>query len=228
MPLHVIGAGFPRTGTHSLKTALNQLGLGPTYHFEEVLFERPEHIEFWRRVQKRKTYRWCEVLHEYGSAVDAPTCIYYRELMSKYPEAKIVLTIRDGSAWYKSYSDTILASAYEPLPSRLKTLATAIVNSKLRRRLPLLVSAQKDIKTVFLPHGQNNTQAAIERFESWNQEVIDTVPKNRLLVFRVADGWEPLCNFLGMDVPDTPFPHTNATADFIGRDVVGKLEEYSR
>jgi hypothetical protein len=208
--MRVIGAGFGRTGTTSLKAALEELGFGPSYTLSEV-FRNPEHVRVWEAASGPAggEVDWEGFLAGYGVAVDWPACSFYEELMEAFPEAPVILTVRDPEPWYESTRSTIHG---------------------LRRltRGPLLVRAAFALAGLFAPgvtgavrladhlvwedtfDGRFEDQAhAIEVFEGHNDTVRRRVPPERLLVFDVREGWAPLCDFFGVVVPDESFPRLN-------------------
>ena len=206
--MKVIGAGFGRTGTTSLKAALKELGLGPAYSLTEV-FENPQHVGFWEAARRGEEVDWQEFLAGYEVAVDWPACAFYGELMEAFPEASVVLTIRDPEPWYKSMRKTIyqlrkltngppfvraafaLASVFAPGPTGIAHLADRLVwEDSFDGRF-------------------DDRDYVMKVFEKSNEEVRRRVPPRRLLVFDVREGWEPLCEFLGVEVPDKPFPRLN-------------------
>jgi hypothetical protein len=193
MTLAVIGAGFGRTGTESMKLALEQLGLGPCHHMLEVL-RSPAQVATWRAVVQGSGPEWDEVYAGYHSAVDWPTAYYWRELGERYPDAKIVLTTRSVESWYESFSKTIL-----PVMQRSTdpdSLGLALVRDR-----------------VF--GGRIDDPAHIMSVYEQNvRDVQATVPRSRLLTYTIGDGWEPLCRFLDEPVPSEPFPRTNSKEDF--------------
>jgi len=200
--LKVIGAGFSRTGTYSLKQALEAVGFGPCYHMHEV-FGRPEHVALWANASSREP-DWSTMFAGYASVADAPACHYWRQIRNAFPGAKVILTVRDADSWYTSFSATVLEAMHRPdlLPvSAHPTLAMA-------RKLVL--------DEVFSGRIEDRAHA-IAVYESHNRAVIDSVDAQRLLVYRVNDGWAPLCAFLEVPVPAGPFPATNARAQFRAR-----------
>ncbi|MDP9458535.1 MAG: sulfotransferase family protein [Actinomycetota bacterium] len=208
--MKVIGAGFGRTGTTSLKRALEELGFGPSYSLNEV-FRNPEHVRVWEaaRGPAGKEVDWGGFLAGYGVAVDWPACSFYEELMEAFPEAPVILTVRDPEPWYESMRSTIYELrrlTHGPLPLRAAfRLAEPFVPSvtgtvRLADRLVW--------EDTF--HGRFEDRAyATEVFERRNEEVRRRVPPERLLVFDVREGWAPLCDFLGVEAPDKPFPRLN-------------------
>jgi hypothetical protein len=201
--MKVIGAGFGRTGTMSLKVALQRLDFGPCLHMIDLLSGNPELSDIFREAYDGKPTDWEAALQGWESAVDWPACSFYRQFMDRFPDAPVILNVRDGEGWYKSTYNTIYQAAMV-LPQTLEMEARPA--SKMLRR----VVWEGDLQGKFQDKG-----AALEIFERWNDEVRNSVPKDRLLEFNVIEGWEPLCAFLGVDVPDEPFPHLNDTQSFL-------------
>src|SRR5918999_1649939 len=208
--MRVVGAGFGRTGTTSLKAALEKLGFSPGYSLSEV-FANPEHVGFWEAAGRpaREVPDWEGFLAAYGVAVDWPACSFYEELMEAFPEAPVILTVRDPAAWYESTRSTIhelrrlttgplpvrmglaLAGPFAPGPAGVVRLADRLV-----------------WQDTF--HGRfGDRDHAMNVFEQSNEAVRRHVPPERLLVFDVREGWAPLCDFLGVEAPDGPFPRLN-------------------
>ena len=200
MALKVVGAGFGRTGTLSLKTALERLGFGPCYHMMEV-FPRPEHVAMWHRLAFEHTMDWDEIFRGFQATVDWPAARWWREIAAHYPDAKVLLSVRDPEAWYKSMSDTI----YQPMKSPAPDGAPEIVRlqSEMIRRSVLAETFDNRFE---------DKAHAIEVFKRHNQAVRDAIDPARLLVFDVREGWTPLCRFLGVPIPGEPFPRLNDTA----------------
>lgn len=202
MPLEVIGAGFGRTGTLALKTALEQLGFGPCHHMTDII-GNPEQVPFWNRAATGEPVEWEDFYNAYRSTVDWPSCHFYAELAERYPQAKIILTKRDPERWYDSMCDTILAT----MRSMGATNPKAVAEDHPMRFAGIIVSQ----KTFNFDFSKDNV---IRTFERHNEEVQRRIPAERLLVFDVAQGWEPLCAFLGVPVPDQPFPRVNDRQEF--------------
>ena len=199
--MEIIGAGFGRTGTMSLKVALEQLGYGPCYHMVE-LFEHPEHVEQWETAVRGEPVDWEEMFAGYLATVDWPGAAFYKELMEAHPEARVLLSVRDPHRWYESTKNTIYATV-NPSPEMIAAVGPA---PRLNNELIW--------KRTF---GENfeDRQHAIEVFERHNEEVKEHVPADQLLVYEVKEGWEPLCDFLGIETPKgKPFPHLNDTDSF--------------
>jgi Sulfotransferase domain len=206
MSLKVIGAGFGRTGTLSLKIALEELGLGPCYHMIEVN-AHPEHDALWLALARGETSDWRPMLRGYASTVDWPTTYIWKELAAANPQAKIVLTVRDPEAWYESVAATIFARMLEfeslcPSPGA--------VDPARRRHMEMLDTLI--VENTF--GGSLAKDHAIAVFNAHNEEVRRLVPPARLLVYESGEGWDPLCVFLDVPVPTTPYPKVNTTEDF--------------
>lgn len=208
MPLKVIGAGLGRTGTLSLKAALEELGFSRCYHMVEVL-ANPDHVVVWEAAARGEAVDWDALFHGYQAAVDWPACNFYQEYLRLYPDAKVVLTVRDPEGWYASARATIYG-----LRHAFPTWALAFI-PWLRRfhRMTDRVIWEGVFQGRF-----EDKSYALEVFNHHNAEVMRVVPADRLLVFEVSQGWGPLCQFLGAAVPsDKPFPRLNDAAEFRAR-----------
>lgn len=202
MALEVIGAGFGRTGTASLRLALEHLGFVKCHHMMS-LGEQRSLVKAWNDVALEGTRNWDEIFEGYRATVDWPSTAYYKELMEHYPSAKVVLTVRDPDSWYQSTRETIYA-AHNSLPGWLKLLppvktGTAMIETTIwQGQLQGRFEHPRAAKAIFRQH-LDDTKA--------------TVPPERLLVYHVREGWGPLCEFLGVPVPgNLPFPHVNERA----------------
>jgi len=201
MTLGVIGAGFGRTGTLSLKGALERLGFGPCYHMIELI-EHPEHVDFWQRAAAGGEIDWDEVLAGYRAAVDWPACNFYAQLAARYPVAKVVLTVRDPERWYESARQTIFPRITRSIA---KDKVVLLARARMQRKVVIEQTFGGDI---------SNRDHVLAVFRRHIEEVQRKIPPGRLLVYDVADGWDPLCRFLQQPVPDEPFPHVNASEEF--------------
>ncbi len=189
----IIGSGFGRTGTLSLKSALEVLYLGPCYHMVEV-FQHPEHMALWQAAADGQNIDWETILGGYNAAVDWPAAAFYESLMQRYPDAKVILTVRDPEAWYLSVARTIgpTVSAHKGGDASFRQMADRVIWDGT-------FDGRFDEKAY-----------ALEIFEQHIRKVKETVPRDRLLVYEVSQGWEPLCRFLAAEVPEnTPFPRLN-------------------
>jgi hypothetical protein len=196
--LKVIGSGLGRTGTASLKLALEQLGFGPCHHMKEVL-DHPETVPLWVKAFEEKP-DWDAIFRGYGSAVDAPTCKFWRELSAYYPEAKVVHTARDPDEWFNSTQASVFAPdafGLNPTPP-------------YRRFFELNLR-------VYTEGGIHDRAFMTGHLRRHNAEVAQTIPKHRLLVYEIGQGWGPLCAFLGVPTPEAPFPLTNTREEYAAR-----------
>lgn len=207
MTLSVIGAGFGRTGTLSLKLALEQLGFGPCYHMVDVV-ANPPFAGYWEALADGKAADWEMIFAGYTASVDWPGAAYYSQLAAHYPDAKVILTLRDAGAWYASIHNTIF-----------NALRGAAKAGGEQGRMSQRLIAQRTF-------GGNleDREHAIAVYERHNAEVKRMISADRLLVYDVAQGWGPLCGFLGAPVPATAFPKTNTVEDFKQRLRGGKPE----
>jgi hypothetical protein len=206
MTLKVIGAGFGRTGTLSLKLALEELGLGPCYHMIEVN-AHPEHDALWLALARGEASDWRPMLQGYASTVDWPTTYIWKDLAAANPQAKIILTLRDAEAWYASATVTIFARMLEFESMRASPDAVDPARSRHREMINTLI-----VEKTF--GGSLDKDNAIAVFNAHNEEVRRSVPRKRLLVYESGEGWQPLCTFLDVPVPATPYPKVNTTEDF--------------
>lgn len=206
MALKVIGAGFGRTGTSSLQAALEELGFGKCYHMREVFVEgNKHHPALWLAASEGKPVDWEQLFAGYQATVDWPGCTFYKELMDYYPSAKVLLSVRDPEKWYTSTNATVFRS-YRP----------SLSNWLLRwnPRTHLKWRAVNSLRRQTFGDRYEDKDYVLEIFKRHNEEVQRMVPPERLLVYDVKQGWEPLCRFLEVPVPDKPFPHLNDTAEF--------------
>ena len=210
MSLQVIGTGFGRTGTLSLKLALEQLGFGPCYHMIETR-AHPAHDALWLALARGETDDWRAILKDYSATVDWPGVFIWRELVGANPDAKVILSVRDPERWYDSASNTIFA--------RMRDFAAAL-EPGAEDLDPVWQAHMRMVNAVVMEKafgGDFSRAHAIEVFKAHNAEVRRTVPPERLLVYEPGEGWERLCAFLGVAVPDSPYPKVNSTADFAAR-----------
>lgn len=199
--LEVVGAGFGRTGTLSLKLALERLGFGPCHHMVEVI-GNPEQIALWEQVVEGNT-DWDTVFSGYRATVDWPGVHFWRELTAHYSDAKVILTVRDPERWYESVKETIF---------RVAETSTPDATDAGRRHILGRVVWDGDFDGRF-----EDKDHTIAVFNDHNEAVRREIPAGRLLEFEVGQGWEPLCAFLGVPVPDEPFPRSNDRQEFAAR-----------
>lgn len=209
--LRVIGAGLGRTGTASLQQALAILYGAPCYHMREVMFN-PDRVRFWTEaaLQRKSSEQFREHFKGFAATVDFPSCLHWEQLLEAYPDAKVILSVRDPDSWVKSAKDTILKmnSSYSGSPWGIWLMQTLVPSSKALWKLmnvgfwsPLFDDDFSD----------SNLR---QRFVDWVEDVKKRCPKDKLLVFEASHGWGPLCAFLGVPVPDTPYPNVNDTKSF--------------
>ncbi|CAE7864998.1 unnamed protein product [Symbiodinium necroappetens] len=206
MTMHIIGAGVGRTGTYSLKLAIEQLGFGPCHHMEEVLLNMPTQVPLWSAAVNGR-FEWQAIYDGYASAVDWPTAGFFRELYRAYPDAKYVLTHRNPENWADSFGSTIhaLLSKVDEAPPEMQSWLEMASGVITRTGFP----------------ADLDRDGLITAFKAHNDAVRETIPSDQLLVYEVREGWEPLCAFLGADTPSGPFPRSNDRAEFWDR-VSGK------
>lgn len=204
MTLAVIGAGLGRTGTHSLKLALEELGLGPCYHMFEVL-EHPEHDAVWHAATRGEPVDWGALFQGYGSAVDWPVAGFWRELGAYFPDARFILTARDPAKWHESVMSTIYRALTSPADP--DDQARAAHRAMTRE---LILDRTFDGRLDDPGH-------AIAVYEQHNRAVREALPPDRLLEYDPSDGWAPLCRFLDRPVPSVPYPHSNTRSEFVAR-----------
>lgn len=198
MALAVVGSGFGRTGTRSLKDALEILGFGPCHHMS-VVFQNPELVDAWVGLARGEPQDWKTYFAGYRSQVDWPGAHVWRELLAAFPEAKVVHSVRPEDSWWKSYSRTIgrlrRIHGTIDLPPHVHAMLDAIA-----QLVGMTTLAERDV--------------AIAAYRKRTEEVRAAVPPDRLIIYDVAEGWQPLCAFLGVPVPETPFPRLNSGDDF--------------
>ncbi|TWG07955.1 sulfotransferase family protein [Saccharopolyspora dendranthemae] len=204
----IIGAGFGRTGTASMKAALEHLGFAPCYHMFEVIAQ-PERAKDWDRALDGAVDDWETVLGGFESTVDWPGCTFWRELMDFYPDAKVLLTVRDPERWYDSVFNTIYQFVKEPP-------ADDAFSTQMRPTI------ERMIWNGTFDGRFEDREHAIKVFEDHNAAVQEAVPADRLLVYKVGEGWDRLCEFLDVPVPEQGFPHVNDSGSI--RDLVEQTQ----
>ncbi|GAB2830530.1 sulfotransferase family protein [Actinoallomurus bryophytorum] len=201
--MDVIGVGFGRTGTLSLKSALERVGFGPCHHMVELIGDT-EQILLWKRVADGETPDWDAVYRGYRSTADWPGVRFWRQITDHFSQAKVVLTVRDPRRWYDSAAQSIHLAACGPPPA------------------DPVVARMREVVRGVLWDGEfggrfDDMDHAIKVFNEHNEAVRREISLDRLLVFEVGQGWGPLCAFLGVPVPDEPFPHANDRQEFARR-----------
>ncbi|MCZ6657520.1 MAG: sulfotransferase family protein [Gammaproteobacteria bacterium] len=210
MSLKVIGAGFGRTGTTSMKEALELLGYDKCHHMREVMSSGKQ-VEMFDRVSRNVEVDWDDVFEGFEAAVDWPAAARYEELMEKYPEAKVILTARDPEAWYESTKETIYA---------LSNSVPPIIFWLIPRARNVMAMVQRLIWEGVFDGRFEEKQYAIDAYNKNVAEVIANVPDGRLLVHSSKEGWQPLCEFLDKPIPSQPYPHSNEST-VMKRAIVG-------
>jgi hypothetical protein len=211
MALKVIGAGWGRTGTESLKKALEILEFGKCYHMFELIKDG-KRVVYWEQLARGEKPDYDKLFDGFQSAVDFPASMYYRELMTQYPNAKVILSYRDPDKWYESASNTI----FKPLPVLIvpisRVLGLFFKNLSYFQRIAKNVI--EPLFTDFMQGKKDDREFMINMYNQWVADVKKNVPAEKLLVFEAKEGWEPLCKFLGVPVPDVPYPRGNDSEQF--------------
>ena len=193
MTLKVIGTGFGRTGTDSMREALDMLGFGPCHHMYEVMAHE-EQKRLWRAFVQGTPTPWDQLFEGYSSCIDWPSAHYWPELIRAYPQARVILTHRSAESWWASFEKTIvegLRQSTDPASLGLALIRDQVFGGKPDDRAHAMALYEANVKAVR-----------------------ETMPKDRLLVHELGDGWEPLCAHLGVPVPSQPYPSRNTASDF--------------
>ncbi len=201
MTLQIVGAGAGRTGTHSLKVALEQLLGGSCHHMMEM-FDKPEQIAGFTAAIDGEPTDWSALLADFTAMVDFPGSLFWREIAAANPDAPILLSTRDAEGWYTSASNTIFL-AFDNMPPELA---------------PWMQAVKRGLHDRFSDDFENK-DAMIAAYERHNAEVRAEVPAERLIDWTPSDGWGPICAGLNLPIPEQPFPITNTTKEF--REMIG-------
>ncbi|HEY9488585.1 MAG TPA: sulfotransferase [Chryseosolibacter sp.] len=215
MSIKIIGAGLPRTGTHTLKASLEKLGYTKTYHMKELMVN-PKNLRYWITLRNSGTTDWDELYNGYQATVDFPGYPWYKEHMKRYPEAKVILTVRPFESWYTSIHSTIWSSGPQTVPEKVVMMTKLLVDPRLRSVIKCVKFAKETIFHTHLQDRFTDKAFAEKIFNKHIEDVKSYVPAEKLLVYNVTEGWEPLCKFLGVPVRDEPFPHLNKKEQFKG------------
>jgi hypothetical protein len=206
--MKLLGAGFGRTGTMSLKAALEQIGYGPCFHMIDLIKgEMP--LPAWDAASQGQQVDFEQALDGWESTIDWPACTYWEQLVEIWPDVPVLLSVRDPDKWYESCLNSIheaaqrgsrgeLGGDHPPPPDVMEVINRIVWEGTFKDRF------------------QEDPEFAIDTFNAHNEAVKAKVPADRLLVYEVQEGWGPLCDFLGAEEPDTPFPHLNDTESFRG------------
>jgi hypothetical protein len=220
--MKVIGAGLPRTATTTQMLALEMLGVGPCYHMRDLLADLEGQLGYWESALDGNP-DWDAVFDGYASVTDWPGAYHWRELMDVYPDAKVLLSVRDGLSWERSMRDTIWPMYHADTLLHHMSRARYHVDPLWRRWVDLMIGMTWTHEAPFAG-SYSDSHEMIDAMERWNDEVMRTVPADRLLVWHPEDGWEPLCAFLEVPVPDEPLPNVNDTRMFRDGIVAGALQ----
>ena len=204
---------MPRTGTNTLKAALETLGYSKTYHMKELLVH-PDNLHYWTTLETTKTTDWDSLYDGYQASVDFPCYPWYKEHMLKYPDAKVILTVRPFEKWHTSILSTIWRAGPQSLGEKLGMLAKLLFNPRLRKVIKCVKLAKKMIFEVHLEGRLEDKAFAEKVFSQHIENVKAHVPADKLLIYDVSDGWGPLCKFLGVAEPKEPIPHLNKKENF--------------
>jgi hypothetical protein len=223
--MKVISAGLPRTATTTQMISLERLGFAPCYHMRNVLGDLEHELPRWEAAADTiwsgdpsvaGQVDWEGIFGDAKSTCDWPSARFYKELADAYPEAKVILTVRDAQGWVRSMRETVWAINAPGKIMHHLCEAQALLDPLWRRYLDLMRRFNWDAGTgAFAPFDETFTDEGLAAaMERWNEQVKRTIPAERLLVWDPAEGWEPLCRFLDVDVPDEPLPRTNDTSSF--------------
>ncbi len=213
MSIKIIGAGFPRTGTNTLRESLELLGYSKTYHMKQLLVH-PENLHYWTTLKATGTTNWEALYDGYEATVDFPCYPWYKQHMKQYPDAKVILSTRPFEKWYESFYSTIWKAQNPPESERIAMGEKIAANPRLQSVMQVMGFAKQTINEEHF-QGKFLDKEFMERvFNDHNEKVKNYVPADKLLVYDVCEGWEPLCNFLDVEVPGEPLPHTNKKEDF--------------
>ena len=193
--LKVIGTGFGRTGTDSMREALEILGFGPCHHMRELIND-PEHERLWRAVVAGATPDWDLLLGGYASCVDWPSAYYWPQLVKSFPQAQVILTWRTAESWWASFEKTLLPHILSFTETEATPKSSELIGPRVFHDRP------------------DDRAHCIAVYEANVAAVKEKVPTERLLIHELGDGWEPLCAHLSVPVPDIPYPNSNSTSKF--------------
>jgi hypothetical protein len=211
--MKVIGAGLPRTATTTQMFALEQLGFGHCYHMRDFLLDLEKGLPLWEAASDGRG-DWAQIFGDAQSTVDWPSARYYPALMEHYPEAKVLLSVRGGEEWAESMRETVWGIFHGETVIHHLCRARAVLDPPWGRYMALMSRMNWDEGTGAMPGDTSTIDGLVKAMDHWNDEVKATVPAERLLVWNPEEGWEPLCEFLEVDVPSDPLPRLNDTQSF--------------
>lgn len=218
--MKLIGAGLPRTGTLTQKVALEMLGLAPCYHWVDVLADL-DRVQIWDKAMDGNA-DWPQIFGDAQATVDWPGGFFWRELIDAYPDAKVLLSVRDPQTWEPSFRETIWDMGHGESLLHLLSSARAQVDPQWARYVAFVERMFWSPEGTFA-NGHQRPEQLMEAMVAHNEAVKQAVPADRLLVWEAKEGWEPLCKFLEVEVPSEPFPHANDRDTFLGRVIDGAL-----
>ncbi len=213
MSIQIIGAGFPRTGTTTLKHCLETLGYNKTFHMKELIVN-PSKLPYWLSLEKTRTTDFDALYEGYQATVDFPCYPFYKEHMVRYPDAKVILTVRPFDAWYESARNTVRKAGPQTVPEKINMLWKMVTQPRIRQVVKCIQMFERIFWTEQFHDRFADTEYAEKVFNQHIEDVKAHVPADKLLVYDVRDGWEPICNFLGKPVPSDPLPHLNKKENF--------------
>ena len=221
MSLKVIGSGLGRTGTFTLKLALEHLGFGKCYHMTE-LFQYPEGVKYFRQAENCEVVNWDLLFEGYNSVVDYPGARYFKQISDFYPDAKIIHTYRDPDEWYESAVRTIFMARNLDLKQFVKFAIRYPFSREVQKRFHVFLYSRKLMALEF-GNDFSDRKSIIKKFEQHTENVINNIKSDRLLIFNFSEGWNPLCKFLNVPVPNEKFPVSNNHEEFMRKiDIIGK------
>jgi len=204
MALKVVGAGLGRTGTNSLKLALEKLLDGPCYHMYEAARRDPD-TPVWERAVRGEAVEWTTFLEDYVASVDWPACAFWEQIQAANPQSFVLLSTRESAhAWWESMQHTIIPRLHQ----------AAVDEPETTRRREMMKALMRERFTA----DWTEREPAIAAYDRHGAQVRRTVARERLIDWRTGDGWEPICAALALPVPDEPFPHVNTAAEFRSRE----------
>ena len=212
--MKVIGAGLPRTATSTQMIAFEMLGFGPCYHMRNVLADLEGQIPYWERAMDGDP-DWDAVFGDAQSSCDWPSAYFAPQLAAYYPEAKVILSVRDAEGWVRSMRETVWGIWFSNTVMRHTSDAQRLVDENWDRYLTMMARFNWDERTGKMAGDHHDDAAFAEIFNRYNAGIEAAIPAERLLVWNPRDGWEPLCEFLEVDVPSEPLPRVNDTSAFI-------------
>lgn len=214
MALKVIATGLPRTGTSSLKVALQTLGFGPCQHMDN-LFNAPHLVDQWIELFETGTTDFKLLFADFQSITDFPGCLNYRQLLEAYPDAKVILNRRDPESWYESLLKTVYAVVPKTPETKAILQAKGNLDAKFKGVQKGMALVEVYLLNRFFDGDFLNKEQAIKRYLQHEAEVRAFVPANQLLELPLGAGWEPLCDFLDVSVPAEEYPYKNKRHDFL-------------